>query len=142
MSPLWDKLGHLLVELFATLAQLLGELGAAFPHWPLLVAWVAWWLLAVNWQRAWPVLARGGWAPVVLLVLMAALVWSRLAPAEWPLAPGAVVPNFWWQLLATAFLAASALFCGWLQGVFHWRPAEIDLEPPAVPAGGHGHGHH
>ena len=142
MAELWDKLGHLLLELFATVGQLLAAAGAAFPLWPLLIVWVAWWLLAVNWERTWPVLARGGWAPVVLLVLIVALVWSRLAPADLPLAPTAVVPNLWWQLIAVSLLAASALFLGWLQGVFGWRPAEISLEPPAAPAGGHDHGHH
>jgi hypothetical protein len=142
VAELWDRLGHLLLELFATLGQLLAALGAAFPLWPLLIVWVAWWLLAVNWERAWPVLARGGWAPVVLLIVITALAWSRLAPADLPLAPAAVVPNFWWQLVAVSLLAASALFCGWLQGVFNWGPPEIDLEPPAAPAGGHGHGHH
>jgi hypothetical protein len=142
VAELWERLGHLLLELFATLGQILAGLGAAFPLWPLLIVWVAWWLLAVNWRKTWPVLAQGGWAPVVLLVLMAALVWSRLAPAEWPLAPSAVVPNFWWQLVFVSLLAASALFLGWVQGVFGWCPAEINLEPPAVPAGAHDHGHH
>ncbi len=142
MSPLWEQLGQQLLALGHTLGRLVYEMNAAFPLWPLLIVWVAWWLLAVNWRRLWPVLAEGGWAPLVLFVLLGAFAWSRVAPDEWYLTPGAVVPNFWWQLLAVALLAASALFCGWLQGVMGRVPPEISLEPPAAPAHGHDHGHH
>src|SRR5262245_31283935 len=37
--------------------------------------WCVWWLCAVDWKRLWPVLARGAWAPVVLLMVAAALAW-------------------------------------------------------------------
>jgi hypothetical protein len=92
--------------------------------------WIVWWLGAVNWHKLWPVLARGAWAPAVLLFLMGAVVWSRLAPGY-----------FAWQLGAVSALAALTLFCGWLQGRLHWTPAEFDLEPPAVSDEGHGHSH-
>ncbi|MCI0458022.1 MAG: hypothetical protein L0Z62_13745 [Gemmataceae bacterium] len=128
-------------DLFATLWQLVVTLGTLIVavldlalRWSLVIAWVAWWLWAVNWRRAWAVLAEGAWIPVLLLMLVAALVWSRLAPTP--------VGNFWWQLGAVGLLAAVALFCGWLQGVFGWYPPEIDLEPPAVHSDeSHGHEH-
>ncbi|HYT88812.1 MAG TPA: hypothetical protein VEL76_08900 [Gemmataceae bacterium] len=110
-------------------------------RWSLLIVWIAWWLWGVNWQKAWPVLARGAWAPVVLLLVTAALVWSRLAPSSCDCLVLVTVPNFWWQLGAVGLLAAVALLCGWLQGVFGWTPAEIHLEPPAVGADMHGHEH-
>ena len=141
MSDLWQKLGSQLLDLGHTLGRLLYEANAAFPLWPLLLVWVAWWLLAVNWRKTWPVLARGGWAPVVLLVLMAALAWSRLAPSEFGLTPGAVVPNFWWQLIAVSGLTVSALFLGWLQGQIGRTPPEISVDPPPAAAHGHDHGH-
>ncbi len=90
--------------------------------------WCAWWLWAVNWPRAWPVLARGGWAPVLLLMAMAALVWSRLSPGEF-----LTLPNGAWQLGGVCALTALALFCGWLQGVLGWTPHDVDLEPPPAP---------
>jgi hypothetical protein len=142
VSDLWGQLGQLLGELAYTIGRLLWEAGAAFPLWPLPIVWVAWWLLAVNWKKLWPVLAQGGWAPIVLLVLITALVWSRLAPWEWTLAPGARLPNFWWQLIAVSLLALSALFLGWLQGLTGRVPPEISVDPPAAPAHGHDHGHH
>ncbi len=92
--------------------------------------WIVWWLLGVNWQKLWPVLARGGWAPAVLLFVMGAVVWSRLQP--W---------RFVWQLGVAAALAVLALFCGWLQPRIRATPAEISLEPPAAADEGHGHAH-
>jgi hypothetical protein len=101
-----------------------------------LVIWIAWWLLAVNRSRAWPAIKSGGWAPVVLLMLVAALAWSRLQPV----ATDSPIPNFWWQLGYITGLVGVALFCGWLQGILGWTVAEIDLEPPA-PGHGDAHGH-
>jgi hypothetical protein len=92
--------------------------------------WIVWWLCAVNWQRLWPVLAQGAWAPALFLLLMGAVVWSRLAP-------GYLV----WRLGIVAALALLALFCGWLQGRLHWTPREVSVEPPAVSEEGHGHSH-
>ena len=129
------QLGTVLVQL---VMQLL-ELGA---HWILLIIWVAWWLLGVNWQKAWPALRQGGWAPVVLLTLIASLVWSRLQPVSCDCLSFVEIPNFWWQLGYMAMLVALALFCGWLQGVLHWTPPEISLEPPAAAHGDHGHAAH
>jgi hypothetical protein len=116
-----------LAEVFAVLLRLLpGGL------------WCAWWLWAVDWKKAWPVLAQGAWAPVVLLGLLGALVWSRISPSECDCLAVVRIPNFWWRLGGVAALAATALFCGWLQGRLGWAPAEVDLEPPPeAPGRGH-----
>ncbi len=95
-----------------------------------LLLWVVWWLWAVNWKRMGPVLAHGGWAPAVLLLVMAAVVWSRLEPFPCTCLQVVTLPNFLWQLAAVSGLAALALFCGWLQGRLHWTPAEISVDPP------------
>ena len=109
-----------------------------WPTWlPLTLAillWCAWFLWAVNWSKTWPVLARGAWAPVVLLMLMIATVWTKIQPLDSAL-------NFWWQLASVCALVAIALFCGWLQGYFGWTPEEVAVEPPAGDHG-HDHGHH
>jgi len=117
-------------------------------HWQTLVlellllfAWVAWWLWTVNWVTAWDWLARGAWVGVVLLVVVAALVWSQIGPRELDVG-FTQVPNFWWQLAATALLAGVALFCGWVQGVAGWMPADIPIYPPeAMHDDTHGHEH-
>lgn len=137
MGEIWQTLGQLVIVLGTLVVQLL-QLAMT---WSLLIVWVAWWLWGVNWKKAWPALAAGGWAPVVLICVVSALVWSRITPAACDCLQFVVVPNFWWQLGAVGLLAAVALFCGWLQGVFDWTPPEVSLEPPA-PSADHGHGHH
>lgn len=123
-----------LEQLFGALGQLVVQLLSLAIHWVFLLLWLTWWLLAVNWQKAWPVLRAGGWAPVVVLALVAALTWSRLQPVPSECLGVVTVPTFWWQLGYVTMLIVVALFCGWLQGVMRWAPAEISLEPPA-----HGH---
>jgi hypothetical protein len=107
----------------------------------LLAAWVAWWLWAVNWVKAWEWLARGAWVAVLLLVFLAALVWSKIGSRELDL--GFVqLPNFWWQLGGTALLTCLALFCGWVQGVAGWMPGDVPIYPAEATADDtHGHEH-
>jgi hypothetical protein len=132
-----------LVQLVTTLFQLLMEVGGLALENALLIVWVAWWLWAVNWTKAWDVLARGGWMVVVLLTILAALVWSALAPSNMDLFGLFPLANFWWQLGAVTGLVLLALFCGFVQGKFGWAPPEISFDPPA-PAhdAHHGHGGH
>ncbi|MFN4259463.1 MAG: hypothetical protein ACK4RK_09190 [Gemmataceae bacterium] len=132
-----EQLGSTLLELLWVLLELARELAALGLQYALLIAWVAWWLCGANWKKIWPVLAQGAWLPLVLLMVAGALVWSQLAPSACTCLGFVTVGNFWWQLGAVGLLAASALLCGWLQGVLQWTPPEIDLEPPAAE-----HGHH
>ena len=131
-----------LTQLVITLGTLIVEIGALALRHALLITWVAWWLCGVNWTKAWDALARGGWVVVVLLTILSALAWSAIAPSNYVLFDLFLVPNFWWQLVAVMLIVLLTLFCGWLQGVFGWAPAEIDLEPPAPAPADHGHGHH
>ncbi len=130
-------LGQTLVQLVVVLWQLLGDLLRLGGQWALLIAWTAWWLGAVNWKKTWPALAQGAWAPLVLLVLISALAWSSIAPGERTILGLWRVGNFWWQLGAVGLLTGLAFFCGWLQGLFHWEPADIDLEPKVAHAAHH-----
>ncbi len=108
-------------------------------EWLLLIPWLAWWSCGVNWTQAWAVLAQGAWLPVFLLMIVAALVWSRIAPGECTCLGFVAVPNFWWQLGGVSLLVAVTLLCGWLQGVCGWVPAEVNLEPLEAPDLEHGH---
>ena len=107
--------------------------------------WTAWWLWAVNWKKAWPVLARGAWVPLTLIGVVLAAAWSRIDESNLTVAGGLTVPNVWWKFGVTALLAADALLAGWLQGLLGWTPPEIAVEPPPPEDGHHGHadhGHH
>jgi len=96
----------------------------------LVVLFVAWWLWGVNWRRAWPVLAEGGWLPLVLVGIMAAFAWSRISPSTAIVFGFLAVPNLLWQLGAVGLLIGLVLFCGWLQTRVGWYPPEVSLEPP------------
>jgi hypothetical protein len=128
-----------LTQLVITLGTLIVEIGALALRHALLIVWVAWWLGAVNWSKAWGALARGGWMVVALLTIVSALVWSAIVPSNYILFDQFQLPNFWWQLMAVTLIVLLALFCGWLQGVFGWTPAEINLEPPLQAHAGHEH---
>ena len=104
-----------LTQLVTTLGTLILEIGALALRHALLIAWVAWWLWAVNWTKAWGALARGGWMVLVLLTVVSALVWSAIAPSNYILFDLFQVPNFWWQLAAVTLIVLLALFCGWLR---------------------------
>jgi hypothetical protein len=101
--------------------------------------WCVLWLWGVNWHRLWPALAKGAWAPAVLLALVAAFVWTKLVPGSWTWPGFVTIPGGWWQLGSVALLMAAALFCGWLQGYLGWSPQEISLEPPAPEQHHHHH---
>jgi hypothetical protein len=134
---LWEPFKQLALGIGSLTLQLLAT-------WGLLIAWGAWWLLAVNWKKVWPALAEGAWAPAVLLVILTALVWSQMVPSDCGCLGFMTIANFWWQLGVVSMLAALALFCGWLQDYFGWTPAEFSFDP--APVAGHVHhdhgGHH
>lgn len=135
---------HTLYQLLLNLLTLAGQLLSLGLTWALLIVWTAWWLCGVDWRKMSAALRSGAWAPVVLLLVISALVWSRIAPSSCRCL-GFPVANFWWQLGAVSLLAAYTLFLGWLQGVFGWTPVEINLEPADHghdhSHGGHGHDH-
>jgi hypothetical protein len=133
------ELLHTLVELIVVSGRLLWELVTLLAPWSLLLAWIAWWLGAVNWRRTWAFLAEGAWVPVVLLVLLSARVWASLAPAEVNLLGLVTLPNYWCQLAGVCLIVALTLFCGWLQLVLGWTPPDINPEPPPPAAGTEGH---
>jgi hypothetical protein len=91
--------------------------------------WCAYWLWAVNWKVAWKVLGQGGWAPLVLLVVVAAAAWSRIKPEGYNFANLATIPNIWWQFAAVLLAVGLALFCGWLQGVLRYTPITVEVAP-------------
>jgi len=105
------------------------------------VLWVVFWLFCVNWKKTWPVLAHGAWAPMLLLMFIAAEVWARIDPSSCGCLRFVVIPTFWWQLGSVATLVAVALLCGWLQLFLGLTPRDIPVEP-APTAHGHHHGHH
>ena len=115
----------MLEEFFWIIVSMVGYVGHWALLWSPLIAWCAWWLWGADWRKIWPVLAEGAWVALLLLAFVSALVWSRMDPRS-----SAGLPNFWWQFLAVTSLVLLAMFCGWLQHLWNWQPAEVDLDPP------------
>jgi hypothetical protein len=142
VNELRELAALILVVLLALFAIILWIALWLWTHLPI-VLWIAWWLWAVNWSKVWPVLKKGAWLGVVLLIWLAAMVWSHIDPNPWAVPEIGSVPSVWACLGCVCALSALALFCGWLQGVMGWAPAEIELEPVEEHAhvAEHGHGH-
>lgn len=106
-----------LVEVFiAVWGLLIAVLGFVAP-WTPLIAWLAYWLFAVNWTKMWPVMARGGWIGVFLLGLVMALVWGVVAPPTGGthFILGLTVQNFTGKVVYVTSLFLMAMFCGFVQ---------------------------
>ncbi|HEY1377411.1 MAG TPA: hypothetical protein VGF55_11490 [Gemmataceae bacterium] len=112
---------------------------AALRYLPVVVLFI-WCLWAVNWRKTWPILAEGGWVPLVLIGVMAAVVWTLVFPSNVIVLGFIPMANGLWQLGAVALLIGLVLSCGWLQTRNAWYPPDISLEPPP-PAPLHGQGH-
>ncbi len=125
MTDLLDNLWQLWEALAAVLRPLLALLLRLLP----LLLWFGFWLLAVNWRKAWPVLAAGAWIPVVLLAVTAGFVWAHVQPGAGRYLGVLPLPTYYWHLANVSTLVGVALFAGWLQGVLGWAPPEINVDP-------------
>ena len=70
-----------LFELFFALVDLVGSVGYLVLPWTPLVAWLAFWLLAVNWTKLRvQITQQGGWIALLLIAFVWILVWGVVAP--------------------------------------------------------------
>ncbi|MEW4526867.1 MAG: hypothetical protein ACF8PG_15000 [Maioricimonas sp. JB045] len=72
LTSLWNVVVAV-IELLVTLADTLWP-------WAPLIAWIAFWTLAVDWVKLRSVLWSGGIIGVLLIALTAVLVWGAVAP--------------------------------------------------------------
>ncbi len=134
-----------LLKVVTSLLAFLVEVAQTLLPWTPLFAWIAFWLLAVNWLSLWPVLfQRGGWIGVVLLFCMVVLVWSVVAPPPDGMHHilGLNVSNMTGKLAYTTALTLIAFLCGTAQlNGFCKSWVRFD-EPVLAEAHAHdGHGH-
>lgn len=142
MQALWDAL----VQLFDALLALVVSLGSLIVPWLPLLAWIAFWLFAVNWVKLRQILLRGGWVGLVLIGLMAIMVWGVVAPpvGDSHYLFGLRVSNFVGKTIYVTTLACIMLLCGAVQlsGLFAGCCDFTHFESPADDDHGHGdHGH-
>ncbi len=143
-----DALINLLQSLVNVFWSLLDVVLAVFyvilPWLPVL-AWVGFWTFAVNWAKAFPVLWRGGFIGVLLLMFVAVLVWGSVAPPPegHHLLFGLTVGNYAGKFIYVTMLTCMALLSGsaQLSGTFG-RLCEFPEEPEDDGHAGHGHDDH
>lgn len=137
-----EALGNLLdsfKQLFFSLVNIVGDLAALIVPWAPLIAWVAFWLLAVNWVKLRGIFLRGGWIGFVLLAFVMILVWGAVAP---PVSGshnllGLKLSNYVGKTVYVTFLFCIILICGSVQLSGAVSPVFPEDEPEP-----HGHGHH
>jgi len=142
-----------LLNVLTSLLSFLVEVAQTLLPWTPLFAWIAFWLLAVNWLSLWPVLfQRGGWIGVALLFAMVVLVWSVIAPPPdgvhhiLGLNVSNVTGKFAYTTALTfiAFLCGTAQLNGMCKSLIHFEePALAEAHAAHGDAHGHGddHGH-
>ena len=136
-----------LVNVLFAVAELLAALARAVaPLWPLL-AWIAFWLLAANWQKLRVALLSGGWIGVVLIGVVMVIVWGLVAPPDVQHEFfGLKLSNFVGKTVYVTGLLVLMLLCGSVQlsGLVDRYLDFADPEPDDnghEHDGGHGNGH-
>jgi hypothetical protein len=133
-----------LLDLISAAGLLVWAVVRGIAPWIPLLAWIAFWTLAVDWVRLRAFLLKGGWIGVLLLGLVAVLVWGVVAPPEGGVHSllGLQVSNFVGKMVYVTTLTVIMLLCGSTQlsgACDRW----LNLEQPASGGNGHGddHGH-
>ena len=75
-----ENLLNSLLELVIAVWNVVESLFHLILPWTPLVAWVAFWLLAVNWVKYRAVILKGGWTGLAFIGLMMIMIWGLIAP--------------------------------------------------------------
>lgn len=78
MYQLFDSILNLIVAIW----NVVRDVFVLVLPWTPLVAWVAFWLLAVDWVKFRAVLVKGGLIGVILIGLMMIMIWGLIAPPD------------------------------------------------------------
>ena len=157
MDAVFDLFSSL-SNVFWSLLEVVVNLVRLILPWLPLLAWIGFWTFAVNWSKAFPILRRGGFVGVLMLMFVAVLVWGAAAPPvdgkHFML--GLKVSNYAGKFIYVTMLTCIAMLCGsaQLSGAFG-RLCQFPEEPAeddhgdgghgegghGEPHGGHDHGH-
>lgn len=120
-------------QLFFSLVGIGSSLFSLVLPWTPLIAWVAFWLYAVNWVKLREIFLKGGWAGFLLLAFVMILVWGAVAP---PVSGshnllGLKLSNYVGKTVYVTFMFCIILICGSVQLSGAVRPTfpEEDPEP-------------
>ena len=74
------QFGDSIIQLLSAIYGLVIATGSLILPWAPLIAWIAFWLLAVDWEKLRPQMVKGGFLGVLLLGFVMILVWGSVAP--------------------------------------------------------------
>ena len=144
MDALFDLFSSLINVLWSLLDVVVNLVRVILPWLPLL-AWIGFWTFAVNWAKAFPILRRGGFIGILLLMFVTVIVWGAVAPPVngKHLMLGLSVSNYAGKFIYVTMLTCIALLCGsaQLSGAFG-RLGEFADAPAEDDHGHHGHSDH
>jgi hypothetical protein len=106
-----------LVNVFWSLRDVVAAFVRVILPWLPLLAWIAYWSLAVNWVKAFDILRKGGFIGLLLLMFVAVLVWGTVAPPVDGTHTlfGLTVSNYAGKFIYVTMLTCIALLCGSVQ---------------------------
>lgn len=106
-----------IVQLVMALWQVLASVVSLITPWVALLAWVGFWLFAVNWVKLRKLLLEGGWVGLLLMGFMAIVVWTAIAPPSggYHYVLGLTLTNFVGKTVYVTILMCILLLCGSVQ---------------------------
>ncbi|MEZ6058160.1 MAG: hypothetical protein R3C01_15790 [Planctomycetaceae bacterium] len=147
------ELLNALLNVVESVGLLIWQLVQTIAPWTPLIAWVAFWTLAVDWVKLRGSLLKGGLIGVILLGLVMVLIWGVVAPPETGshYLLGLKVSNFVGKTVYVTALFVIMFLCGSVQlsgCCDRWlcleNPLDVDHDGDDAH-GGHGghdaHGH-
>ena len=150
MDALFDLFSSLINVIWSLLDVVVNLVRVILPWLPLL-AWVGFWTFTVSLAKAFPILRRGGFIGILLLMFVTVIVWGAVAPPVngKHLMLGLSVSNYAGKFIYVTMLTCIALLCGSAQlsgafgrlGEFPEEPADDDHGHNSHGHDDHGHGH-
>jgi hypothetical protein len=130
------------VALLGAAWQLVISLLAVVVPWTPLIAWLAFWLYAVDWVKLRAVMIQGGWIAVLLIGFVMILIWGLIAPPSsgHHYLLGLTLSNFVGKTVYVTALFTIMFLCGSVQlsgACGSWA----SFPEPAAEEEHHGHGH-
>jgi hypothetical protein len=106
-----------LINVFWSVLDVIVALVRIVLPWLPLLAWIAFWSLAVNWAKAFDVMRKGGFIGVLLMMFAAVMVWAAVAPPVdgHHVLFGLTVGNYAGKFVYVTMLTCIALLCGSVQ---------------------------
>ena len=134
-----------LIALLAAVWALAISVAALILPWTPLIAWLAFWLFAVDWVKLRAVMLQGAWVAVLLFGFSMILIWGVInpPPSGHHYLLGLTLSNFVGKTVYVTALLAIMFLCGSVQlaGVCGSWASFPEPAPEEDHHHGHGHGH-